>query len=242
MKKILVIMLMLLTTIAQSQVLAERERSKITDEIMGERFDNILPELMDRTNIDMWILISREYNEDPVLRTMLPSTWLNARRRTILVFHKDQQNDSIEKLAIARYNIGENIKSAWNKEEQPDQWKALVDIIKDRNPAKIGLNFSENFGIADGLVKTDHEEFMEVLPKEYKERIVSAEDLAVGWIETRTFREMVIFSDLVEMTHNIIEEAFSTEVIQPGVTTTDDVVWWMRQKVTEMGMETWPLE
>ncbi|PTX42338.1 Xaa-Pro aminopeptidase [Christiangramia gaetbulicola] len=239
MKKILVIILMLFTTIAQSQVLAERERSKITDEIMGERFDKILPELMDRTNIDMWILISREYNEDPVLRTMLPSTWLNARRRTILVFHKDQQNDSIEKLAIARYNIGENIKSAWNKEEQPDQWKALVDIIKDRDPAKIGLNFSENFGIADGLVKTDHEEFMEVLPKAYKERIVSAEDLAVGWIETRTFREMVIFSDLVEMTHIIIEEAFSTEVIQPGVTTTDDVVWWMRQKVTEMGMETW---
>lgn len=239
MKKTFIIALMLFTTIAQSQVLAERERSKITDEILGERFNKTLPRLMDRTGIDMWILISREYNEDPVLRTMLPSTWLNARRRTILVFHKDPQNDSIEKLAIARYNIGENIQSAWNKEEQPDQWKALVDIIKDRDPAKIGLNFSENFGIADGLVKTDYEEFIDVLPKMYKDRIVSAEDLAVGWIETRTFREMVIYSDLVEMTHRIIEEAFSTKVIQPGVTTTDDVVWWMRQKVTEMGLETW---
>ncbi len=239
MKKTFIIALMLFTTIAQSQVLAERERSKITDEILGERFNKTLPRLMDRTGIDMWILISREYNEDPVLRTMLPSTWLNARRRTILVFHKDPQNDSIEKLAIARYNIGENIQSAWNKEEQPDQWKALVDIIKDRDPAKIGLNFSENFGIADGLVKTDYEEFIDVLPKMYKDRVVSAEDLAVGWIETRTFREMVIYSDLVEMTHRIIEEAFSTKVIQPGVTTTDDVVWWMRQKVTEMGLETW---
>ncbi len=239
MKKTFIIALMLFTTIAQSQVLAERERSKITDEILGERFNKTLPRLMDRTGIDMWILISREYNEDPVLRTMLPSTWLNARRRTILVFHKDPQNDSIEKLAIARYNIGENIQSAWNKEEQPDQWKALVDIIKERDPAKIGLNFSENFGIADGLVKTDYEEFIDVLPKMYKDRIVSAEDLAVGWIETRTFREMVIYSDLVEMTHRIIEEAFSTKVIQPGVTTTDDVVWWMRQKVTEMGLETW---
>lgn len=239
MKKTFIIALMLFTTIAQSQVLAERERSKITDEILGERFNKTLPRLMDRTGIDMWILISREYNEDPVLRTMLPSTWLNARRRTILVFHKDPQNDSIEKLAIARYNIGENIQSAWNKEEQPDQWKALVDIIKERDPAKIGLNFSENFGIADGLVKTDYEEFIDVLPKMYKDRIVSAEDLAVGWIETRTFREMVIYSDLVKMTHRIIEEAFSTKVIQPGVTTTDDVVWWMRQKVTEMGLETW---
>ncbi|HAT66426.1 MAG TPA: Xaa-Pro aminopeptidase, partial [Flavobacteriaceae bacterium] len=25
----------------------------------------------------------------------------------------------------------------------------------------------------------------------------------------------------------------------PGVTTTEDVVWWMRQKVTDLGLETW---
>ena len=239
MKNFLIAILMLITSIAQSQILAERERSQITDQILAERFNELLPDLMDRTGIDMWILISREYNEDPVLKTMLPSTWLNARRRTILVFHRNKQKDTLEKLAIARYNIGDNIDSAWDKEKQPDQWKALVDIIKDRNPSKIGLNFSDNFGIADGLVKTDFDEFKAELPKEFEDRIVSAEDLAVGWIETRTLREMVIYSDLVEMTHNIIGEAFSTSVIQPGVTTTDDVVWWMRQKVTELGMETW---
>ena len=239
MKNILIAVLMLVSSLAQSQILAERERSKITDQILAERFNELLPKLMDRSGIDMWILISREYNEDPVLKTMLPSTWLNARRRTILVFHRDKQKDTLEKLAIARYNIGDNIESAWDKETQPDQWKALVDIIKDRNPSKIGLNISENFGIADGLVKTDFDEFKAALPDEFEEKIVSAEELAVGWIETRTLREMVIYSDLVEMTHDIIEEAFSTNVIQPGVTTTDDVVWWMRQKVTELGMETW---
>lgn len=239
MKKILLLGLILFTTISQSQILDERERSKVTDQILSERFNELLPKLMDRSGIDMWVIISREYNEDPVLRTMLPSTWLNARRRTILVFYRDKQKDTIEKLAIARYNIGDNIESAWDKEKQPDQWKALVDIIQDRDPSKIGLNISENFGIADGLVKTDFDEFKAALPDDLESRIVSAEDLAVGWIETRTLREMVIFSDLVEMTHDIIEEAFSTKVIQPGVTTTDDVVWWMRQKVTDMGMETW---
>ncbi|WP_026933911.1 M24 family metallopeptidase [Christiangramia echinicola] len=239
MKNILIAVLILVTSLAQSQILAERERSKITDQILAERFDELLPELMDRSEIDMWILISREYNEDPVLKTMLPSTWLNARRRTILVFYRDKEKDNLEKLAIARYNIGDNIESAWDKEKQPDQWKALVDIIRDRKPSKIGLNISENYGIADGLVKTDFDEFMSVLPDEFEERIVSAEELAVGWIETRTLREMVIYSDLVEMTHDIIEEAFSTKVIQPGVTTTDDVVWWMRQKVTELGLGTW---
>ena len=239
MKKIIILVLLITTGIAQSQVLAERERSKVTDEVLAGRFNELLPELMDRTNIDMWVIISREYNEDPVLKTMLPSTWLNARRRTILVFYRDKENDKIEKLAIARYNIGDNIESAWDKEKQPDQWKALADIIKERNPSKIGVNISENFGIADGLVKTDYEEFMQALPEEFENKVVSAEDLAVGWIETRTLREMVIFSDLVNITHNIISEAFSSRVIQPGVTTTDDVVWWMRQKVTDMGLETW---
>ncbi|SDR66148.1 M24 family metallopeptidase [Gramella sp. MAR_2010_147] len=239
MKKILLLLVLIFTNIAQSQILAERERSKIVDQILDERFNEVLPDLMDRTGIDMWILISREYNEDPVLRTMLPSTWLNARRRTILVFNRDKSQDTLEKLAIARYNIGKNIDSAWDKEKQPDQWEALVDIIKDRDPEKIGLNISKNFGIADGLVKTDFDEFTAALPDEYKNRIISAEDLAVGWIETRTFREMTIYSSLVALTHDIIDEAFSSGVIQPGVTTTDDVVWWMRQKVTDLGLETW---
>ena len=239
MKKLLTALLFLSYTYSNAQVLGERERSRITDEIQSERFDKLLPRLMDRTGIDMWIVISREYNEDPVIRTMLPSTWLNARRRTIIVFYRNEEEDTMEKLAVARYKIGKNIASAWNKEEQPDQWKALVNIIKDRNPGKIALNISENFGIADGLVKTDYELFNEALPAEYKSKIVSAEDLAVGWIETRTLKEMVIYSDLVAITHKIIADAFSAEVIQPGITTTDDVVWWMRQKVTELGLETW---
>ncbi|MCM4154582.1 M24 family metallopeptidase [Gramella sp. AN32] len=239
MKKIIILAFMLFFGVGHSQVLPERERSKVIDEVLAERFDQVLPGLMDRSGIDMWILISREYNEDPVLKTMLPSTWLHARRRTILVFNRIKENDSVEKLAIARYNIGENITSAWNKEEQPDQWKALMDIISERDPQKIGLNYSNHFGIADGIVKTDHEDFMANLPEKFKERIVSAEDLAVGWIETRTFREMILYSTLVEITHDIIAEAFSAEVIKPGVTTTDDLVWWLRQKVTNMGLETW---
>lgn len=237
MKYFFTLFLLILVFRTYSQILPERQRASIENEIQAERFNLVLPEIMDRTGIDMWVIISREYNEDPVLRTMLPATWLNARRRTILVFNRT--NDSVEKLAIARYNIGNNIRSAWNKEEQPDQWKALIDIISKRDPGKIGLNYSSHFGIGDGLVKTDYDEFMQVLPELYKGRIVSAEDLAVGWIETRTLREMLLYSDLVQITRNIISEAFSEKVIQPGVTTTDDVVWWMRQKVTDLGLETW---
>ena len=67
-------------------ILSEKERAILKDELLEDRFLNLLPKLMDVAHIDMWLLISREYNEDPVLKTMLPATWINARRRTIIVF------------------------------------------------------------------------------------------------------------------------------------------------------------
>lgn len=237
--KIILLLAGFLSLSLQSQILTEFERAQMKDEMLNDRFDNLLPDLMDRADIDMWLVISREYNEDPVMRTMLPSTWLNARRRTILLFYRDKANDTLEKLAVARYDVGKSISSAWNREEQPDQWKALVALIEKRNPKKIGINISRSFNIADGLVQTDYQELMAALPQSFEDRLVSAEALAISWIESRTEREMELYETLVQMTHDIIDEAFSAEVIEPGKTTTDDVVWWMRQKVTDLGLSTW---
>ena len=231
--------LLITLQINAQQILPERQRAEVVDEILADRFNNLLPTLMDNSGIDMWILISREYNEDPVLKTMLPATWLNARRRTILVFYRDKENNTIEKLAVARYNFGDNIISAWDKEKEPNQWKRLIQIIEERNPNVIGLNYSEAFNICDGIVKTDYEAFMSNLPDNYKARVKSAEKLAINWIETRTEREMVIYNQLVDITHNIVAEAFSEKVITPGVTTTTDVEWWLRDKVTQLGLKTW---
>lgn len=240
MKKITLLLLVCLVyTVKAQDILSVRDQAKLIDEILEERFNVLLPKLMDASEIDMWIVISREYNEDPVIRTMLPATWLNARRRTILVFFRDRTKNTIEKLAVARYNVGKSIKSAWDKEKNPDQWARLVEIIKERNPSKIGLNFSKDHNISDGIVKTDYEEFLERLPRPYSSKVVSAEPLAVSWIETRTPREMVIYNQLVSITHNIIAEAFSEKQITPGVTTTTDVEWFMRQKVSDLGLATW---
>jgi hypothetical protein len=87
--------------IVPSTILNERERARVVDEILEDRFDNLLPQLMRREGIDMWVIIAREYNEDPVLKTMLPSTWLSARRRTIIVFFDLGPEKGLEKLAIA---------------------------------------------------------------------------------------------------------------------------------------------
>jgi len=239
MRKILLLLFIINFSTAFSQILPERERATIKDEILAERFNILLPQLMEKTAIDMWLVIAREYNEDPVMKTMLPATWLNARRRTILVFYNNKEKNTIEKLAVARYDVGNNITSAWDQEKQPNQWQALVSLIKERNPQKIGINVSEHFGITDGLVKTDYDELLKALPDDLESKLVSAEKLAIAWIETRTPKEMALYNTLVEVTHQIIDEAFSNKVIIPGKTTTEDVVWWMRQKVTDMGLETW---
>ena len=239
MKKVFYLVFLFTVTLNSQNILDEKERAKVVNEVLKDRFENVLPKLMDRTGIDMWILISREYNEDPVLKTMLPAEWLNARRRTIILFYRDKAKNTLDKLAVARYNFGENIISAWDKEVEPNQWKRLNQLIEERNPKTIGINYSKHFNIADGIDKTDYEEFVANISKENRDKIVSAQKLATAWIETRTAREMEIFSDIVEITHNIIKEAFSSKVIKVGATTTTDVEWWMRQKVTNMGLETW---
>ena len=240
MKIIHLILLITLSFNVKSQdILSLKERARVIEEIQKDRFDNLLPKLMEETGIDMWVIITREYNEDPVIKTLLPPTWLNARRRTILAFHYDKKSKDLEKVAIARYSFGKNIPSIWNKEKEPNQMKALAKFIEEKNPEKIGLNFSDHFALADGIVKTDYELFLDNLPSKLSKRVVSAEELAIRWIETRTEKEMIIYDQLVEITHGIINEAFSTNVITPGVTTTDDVVWWMREKVKKLGLKTW---
>ena len=239
MKKVIYLFLLLPLLALGQQILSLKERALLIDEIQKDRFDNLLPKLMEDTGIDLWVLITREYNEDPVVKTLLPPTWLNARRQTILVFSKNKDSEGITSAAITRYPFGKLIPSIWNKEKQPNQWQALADYIVSKNPKNIGINTSKSFALADGLVKTDYDALMQVLPEAYKSKVVSAEQLAIGWIETRTAKEMVLYEDLVAITHQIIAEAFSSKVITAGKTTTDDVVWWLREKVLSLGLDTW---
>ena len=239
MNKVIYLFLLLPLLALGQQVLSLKERALLIDEIQKDRLDNLLPQLMDDNGIDLWVLITREYNEDPVVKTLLPPTWLNARRQTILVFSKNKNAEGITSAAITRYPFGKLIPSIWDKKKQPSQWQALADYIVSKNPKNIGINTSKAFALADGLVKTDYDALMRVLPEAYKSKVVSAEQLAIGWIETRTAKEMELYEDLVAITHQIIAEAFSSKVITPGETTTDDVVWWLREKVLSLGLDTW---
>lgn len=220
-------------------ILPLRDRAAFENKVLAERFDTVVPRLMRDAKIDMWILVAREYFEDPVVATMLNAESLHARRRTILIFFDPGDGKPVERLTVSRYGLGGQFKPAWDPDKQPDQWLRVAELVAERNPRAIAINSSPLTAFADGLTLSQYSALMTALPPEARGRIVSGEPLAVGWLETRTPLEMQIYPTIMRTAHALIAEAFSRKVITPGVTTTDDVVWWYRQRVSDLGLATW---
>ena len=235
----LLICLMAFANSSFSQVLNLKNQAEIIDEVLDDRINHLLPSLMEKHKIDMWIIVSREYNEDPIIKTLLPATWLSARRRTIIAFYYNPQTKLYKKLAVARYKVGNTIEASWDQAKFPNQWDQLNQIVNTLQPTRIGLNYSTDFAHADGLDLTDYQELTKAVKLPKGAALVSASNLGVSWLETRTPREMEFYTQVNSITHKIIEEGFSSKVITPGVTTTDDLVWWFRQKLNNMGLDTW---
>jgi hypothetical protein len=201
------------------------------DRLLVRRLDEIVPALMERHGFEAWVITAREYNEDPVARTMLPATWLEtARRRTILVF----RGSGRERGAISRYPVGP-FPSVWDPEEQPDQWAALASYLSDVT-GTVGVNNSSVFALADGLTSTEHLALVFALSDHHVE---SAESLAIGWLETRLDAEIPLMAEACHIAHGFLRRALSSEVIEPGVTSTEDVAWWLAQTAHDSGHRIW---
>jgi len=224
---------------AMPAIMALKDRAALQDGWLKERLDTIIPALMRKQGIDMWVMVAREYLEDPVVATMLDATSFSARRRTILVFYDPGAGKPVERLTVSRYGLGGLFEPLWNPEKQPDQWAALGEIIRARNPAKIALNISSLSAFADGLTASQHAGVLGALTPELRARVVPADRLAIGWLETRTPAEMAVYPQIVRAAHGIIATGFSAKVITPGKTTTDDVVWWYRERIAGLKLATW---
>ncbi|MDQ3171115.1 MAG: M24 family metallopeptidase, partial [Acidobacteriota bacterium] len=119
------------------------------------------------------------------------------------------------------------------------QWDGLRKLVEERQPRAIGVNISNSWAHADGLSANERDAMTRALGPEFAPRMRSAETLAVGWLEKKLPEETAAYTHVMQVAHRIIREAFSNAVITPGKTTTEDVVWWMRQRVADQGLGGW---
>lgn len=221
-------------------VLPWRERAPVVNRMLRERLDQLLPRLMREAGIDMWLVINREYAEDPVYLTLVPEPVFAARRTTILVFFDRGPEQGVERLTVSRYGLGEFYASAWPEGGSDDaQWARLAEVVRERDPRRIGIDTSRHWAFGDGLSSGLHARLVEALGEELAPRLTSAEALCIRWLETRTRAELELYPQLVHLARSVIAEAFSSEVITPGVTTTDDVAWYLRQRFSDLGLPIW---
>jgi Xaa-Pro aminopeptidase len=225
-----------------------REQADLQQQWLAKRLDT-LPKLMRRYGVDLWVVPMREYAEDPVFSSLVAPTTFAARRRTIYLFFDRGGDQGIERIALGGGSQGgvfqsvrstKKLASGGQAELWGDQqWQVLKDAIVERQPKTIAINISRTFAFADGLTAREYEGMQEALGPKWTQRMRRAEGLAVDFIATRLPEEEAFYRKLNKLTWEVISTAFSNQVITPGVTRTEDVVWWMRQQVNDLGLGTW---
>ncbi len=226
-----------------------REQAKIEQDWANKRVSQVIPMLMREHGVDMWILSMQEYEEDPVFWAIKAPTTFAARRRSIYIFYDKGPGHELERLALGGGSQGGIFEAYTSSRPSPrgdqaelvgnEQWQLLREAVEDRDPSAIAVNIDEHWAFADGLGAGEWEALQRALGPELLKRVVRVPRLAVEFIAHRLPEMMPAYLEREETVHAIISEAFSNSVITPGVTTTEDVRWWLRQKVQELGMTTW---
>ena len=221
-----------------------REQHAIRQAWLKTRLEQVLPALMRKHGISMWIVANREYNEDPVFRSLVSPSLFAARRRTILVFTDRGPEKGVERLALGGGSNGGlytvyhdpdlETRELWGKA----QWALLRKVVDERKPERIAIDISQTHAFSDGLSAGEREQLEEALGP-WTAKIVRAEELPLEYLEIRVPEMIPAYRTLMRISHGLLARAFSNEVITPGKTTTADVEWWLRQRVNDLGLGEW---
>ncbi len=225
-----------------------REQARTRQAWLEERLETNLPLLMRKYGVDMWVVTMREYNEDPVFRALVSPTTFAARRRTIYIFRDRGPEEGVERLALGGASQGGVYQAIRASKPAPDgrsaelwgkdQWDLFARMVRERDPATIAVNISHDHNFADGLSAGEWEQ-MEAALGDLAQRVVREPGLAIDYLAMRVPSMTPVYRRIQALVHEIIGTAFSEVVIRPGATTTQDVVWWMRQRVRDLGLESW---
>jgi hypothetical protein len=221
-----------------------RQQADIRLQWLQYRLDSVLPGLMRKYGVQMWVVCGREYNEDPVFFSLVAPTTMSMGRRTILVFHDRGPGQPLERLNLgyggAFYTSVRDTGLAratgsWGR----DRFMLLRRVIDQRKPASIAIDISEDDAFADGLSAGDYGQLQAALGPRWMARVRHADGLVLDFLAVRAPGMLEWEQRLMEVAHQIIATAFSRDVITPGVTRADDVAWWARQRLNDLGLDTW---
>jgi Xaa-Pro aminopeptidase len=228
-----------------------REQAAVQQQWLRYRLDSVLPRLMRQYGIAMWLVPMREYNEDPVFWSLVSPTTFAARRRTIYVFFDPGPGRPVERLALGGTSQGGLYQTQFAQDSidptigrRPElvgaaQWALLRHVIEQRDPRTIAVDISQTFAFSDGLSEGEWEQLRPALPPSYLGRLARAENLALDYQAIRAPAMLPVYRRMQQLVWATIDTAFSSAVITPGRTTTADVVWWMRQRLNDLGLGTW---
>jgi hypothetical protein len=227
--------------------LYEKNLKEWNNRIRREKFDIVLPEVMRKNNIDMWIHVMREKLPDPFGAEDLGST------SGVFIF-TDRSGDRIERAILGRrwgashrgrvdwdtklveecgaYDIiGDSVRvqqPVGGPETEYDyRFKGLKEFVEERDPKRIALNFKKELGpypttrARDGISHTDYLLLAEELGERYTERLVSSEYVMMDYIIRKVPSEIELLKKMRADEDELVLKAF--EKIVPGVTKTREV-------------------
>lgn len=233
------------TVAAQPALPPLRQQAEIQQEWLRLRLERHLPVLLRKHNVQMWIVACREYAEDPAFFSLVSPTVFAARRTTIYVFFDRGPAAGVERLALGGesngglYTVYRDPTSEAKEIYGDSQWTTLRKLVDERKPASIAIDVSATHAFSDGLTAGLQEKLLATLGPVYKDKLKPAENLALEYQELRLPEMLPTYRDMMTIVHALITRAFSSEVITPGKTTDQDVVWWLRQQVNDAGLGTW---
>ena len=215
-----------------------KEQYALKDQCLKERLEIILPQVMEDADVDMWIVASKEYHEDPTFKAMVPAEYLTARRITMFAFSKEADGIHRYSLSMPDKSVAKFYESKWQFGKE-DQMVALKRLIEEKDPKRIALNMSKEFAVCDGFSIGLYKMFKESLGEDIMNKMVNDDLLAMKFMEIRTPTELKLMPEVMSVAHDIMERMYTTDVIKPGITTTNDLEWFMKEEVNKLGLTYW---
>lgn len=216
-----------------------KEQYALQDQWLGIRVKELIPQLMKECDLNLWVIICSEYNEDPVFRTITPALMQKSASRLSCLMFSLTEEKGFRALSLSRPNgfLLEYYEQGYDP-KQEDQWDAIRRVIAEHKEGRIAVNVSSNNGMADGLSKRLYDQLK--ASEETKDvELLEDTPIAIRYLETRINEELALYPKIYEIAMTIQKEAYSRNVITPGATTTTDVEWYILQRINDMGFSAW---